>query len=63
MKKKLFNGAILHHPVDGDTQLLMLRTGFLATTEEAAKTELLRELTVSTVLVPSDQLEVIVRPF
>lgn len=65
MKKKLFNGAVLYHPTEGNTQLLLLELGFLATSEETAKIELLRNSKLSSSIkdYPSDQLEVIVRPF
>ena len=63
MKKKLFNGAVLFHPTDEDTQLLLLKMGFLAISEESAKIELLRELAVNSTTCPSDRLEVVVRPF
>lgn len=73
MRKKLFNCAVLYHPEKGDTQIVKMELGVLAADSDAAQIEILRNLPMKEIentigipkLVhyPSDQLEVIVRPF
>lgn len=62
MKKKLYNGAVLHHPKDGDTVLIYTKLAFLAADQESAKIDLTRALGPDSPYA-SDELEVIVRPF
>lgn len=75
MKKCLYNCAVLFHPRDEneDTELLVFKH-VLASSQDAAKIEVLRHLPERIIYAevneptiqepyPSDQLEVIVRPF
>lgn len=63
MKKKLFITAILHHPNWGeDTQLLYGPAPLLSADFDSAKIDALRVSNIPS-NIPSDQLEVIVRPF
>lgn len=62
MKLSLYMGAVLFHPQDEtkDTKLVHNNLQLLAKDMESAKIELIREVDPQ---YPSDQLEVIVRPF
>lgn len=62
MKKKLFMIAILYHPTNKDTRLLLAPTPVLAVDYDTAKLDAFRSAAIPS-NISSDQLEVIVRPF